>query len=318
MQKTVKFAGRGSKSTFPDGTRVRFHFITNRTDVNSEDENFCIEDSKATGKPMELIFGKEFKLPVWEECLKTMLCGEVAEFVVDKKLCANYFLVSKGYRQYAGISKELSSHHCCGTMLKEKTGCPKLDSLLEKPCDLKFTFEILSIEEAGSYEKEGWSMTPEERLNNVPRLKEEGNKLFRQGDIAGASSKYFAAISHLETLLLREKPGGEEYRAIENLKWPILLNYAQCKLSQGEFYEVIRHCTDVLVKDPNNSKALYRRAKAHVGAWNPQEARKDFSRLLQVEPSQKTTVENALKEIDKQEHIKNKQDKELLKNMFAK
>lgn len=62
-------------------------------------------------------------------------------------------------------------------MLKEKTGCPKLDSLLEKPCDLKFTFEILSIEEAGSYEKEGWSMTPEERLNNVPRLKEEGNKV---------------------------------------------------------------------------------------------------------------------------------------------
>ncbi|OQR67866.1 AH receptor-interacting protein-like [Tropilaelaps mercedesae] len=261
---------------------------------------------------------QEFKLPVWEECLRTMRCGEVTEFVVDKRLCANYFLVSKGYRQYAGITKEPSSHHCCGTMFKEKTGCPKLDLLLEKPCDLKFTFELLSVEEAGSYEKEGWSMTPEERLSNVPRLKEQGNELFRQGDIAGACAKYFDAISHVEALLLREKPGGDEYRAIEDLKWPILLNYAQCKLSQGEFYEVIRHCSDVLAKDPNSSKALYRRAKAHVGAWNPDEARKDFARLLQLEPSLKTTIEKSLKEIAEQEQIQAKKDKDLLKKMFTK
>lgn len=58
--------------------------------------------------------------------------------------------------------------------------------------------------------------------------------------MAGAATKYFDAISHLEALLLREKPGGDEYLEIEKLKWPILLNYAQCKLSQGEFYEVIR------------------------------------------------------------------------------
>lgn len=56
-------------------------------------------------------------------------------------------------------------------------GCPKLDFLLEKPCDLKFTFELISAEDAGTYEKEGWSMTPEERLNSVPRLKKEGNEV---------------------------------------------------------------------------------------------------------------------------------------------
>lgn len=74
----------------------------------------------------------------------------------------------------------------------------------------------------------------------------------------------------------------------------------------------------MLAKDPRNAKALYRRARAHVGAWNPDEARKDFTLLLEVEPSLKATVEKALKEIDDQQQAKDKEDKELLKNMFAK
>lgn len=59
MQKTVKYVGTGEKPSFADGTRIRFHFVANRTDVeNDDDENFCIDDSRAAGKPMELIFGK--------------------------------------------------------------------------------------------------------------------------------------------------------------------------------------------------------------------------------------------------------------------
>lgn len=77
---------------------------------------------------------------------------------------------------------------------------------------------------------------------------------------------------------LRERPQDDEWQQLCDVKMPLLLNYAQCKLLAGDFYAVIAHCTEVLKHQPDNVKALFRRAKAHRGAWNPAEARADFER----------------------------------------
>lgn len=45
-----------------------------------------MDDSRARGKPMELIVGKKFKLPVWEAALRTMRPGERARFRCDAKV----------------------------------------------------------------------------------------------------------------------------------------------------------------------------------------------------------------------------------------
>lgn len=50
----------------------------------------------------------------------------------------------------------------------------------------------------------------------------------------------------------REKPHDIEWNEFEQQKNPILLNYAQCKLYEGEFYDVIEHCTTVLKSDKGN------------------------------------------------------------------
>lgn len=56
-----------------------------------------LDDSRTMGghsKPMELILGKKFKLPVWEQVLTTMREGEIAEFTCDVKvsdLSVHYF-----------------------------------------------------------------------------------------------------------------------------------------------------------------------------------------------------------------------------------
>ena len=81
---------------------------------------------------------------------------------------------------------------------------------------------------------------------------------------------------------------------------------------------VFRHCTDILAKNPKNSKALYRRAKAYMGAWEPELAKKDFVALMEFEPSLKPTIDNCLKEIEKNEKSKDERDKQMLKNMFSK
>lgn len=76
-------------------------------------------------------------------------------------------------------------------------------------------------------------------------------------------------------------------------------------------------CCDVLFTFADNEKALYRRAKAHVGAWNPDLAEEDFKRLKQLNPSMASTVDKEMENIKKMRRQKEEQDKDALKKMFS-
>ncbi|XP_023237615.1 AH receptor-interacting protein-like [Centruroides sculpturatus] len=259
---------------------------------------------------MELIFGKQFKMPIWEECLKSMRIGEIAQFDIQKNFVDAYPLVSKSYRQFAGVWKGDTSSHCCGfTGMKEGLGHPDLDGIMKKPTDLSFIFELISVNAPGDYEKESWAMDPEEKLQSIPLLQEQGNEFYGQKKYKEASEKYAEALNRLEQLLLREKPGEEEWLELEKLKIPLLLNFSQCKLVEKDYYPVIEHTTTVLKKEEDNVKALFRRAKAHVGAWNPEEARADFRRVAELDPSLSNVIKNELKLLDQAEKKKNQEDK---------
>ena len=78
---------------------MTFHFKTVRVKENDE-PSVIVDDSESVGKPMELILGKKFKMPVWEECLKSMKENEVSEFTVGKKVqfpisfCIKLFIIT--------------------------------------------------------------------------------------------------------------------------------------------------------------------------------------------------------------------------------
>jgi len=63
--------------------QVTFRYQTRLCD----DATTVLDDSRKDEKPMEIIFGKKFKLEVWETCLKSMRVDEVASFVVDASVC---------------------------------------------------------------------------------------------------------------------------------------------------------------------------------------------------------------------------------------
>ena len=73
----------------------------------------------------------------------------------------------------------------------------------QEPSELEFIFEVLSIERPDEYKKESWQMDADEKLGNVPKLKEEGNAMYRAGMIRDAADKYWEALSLLEQLMLR-------------------------------------------------------------------------------------------------------------------
>lgn len=62
---------------------------------------------------------------------------------------------------------------------------------------------------------------------------------------------------------------------------------------------------------PDNVKALYRRGKAHVGAWNPSDARHDFDRVIELDPSLANAARKELKNIDSLEKDKMDTDRAL-------
>jgi len=72
-------------------------------------------------------------------------------------------------------------------------------------------------------------------------------------------------------------------------------------------------CSSVDVSSTDNVKALFRRAKAHVGAWNPLEAREDFTRVMQLDHSLMATVQKELKQLEEMERNRDEEDKSKLK-----
>lgn len=271
---------------------------------------------------MELILGKEFKMPVWEECLKTMRVGEISIFSIDKSLLSSYPFVAKCYRKFAGIKSDNAEgddvHRCCGLAGKQKFGFHDLDHLAQSPSNMDVTMELLQVVPPDGYEKEVWQMGENEQLEAVPKLREEGNNLYKEKNYKDASDKYARAIGILEQLLLREKPGCEEWVELDQLKIPLLSNYAQCKLIEGDYYAVIEHSNEVLKRDPQNVKALFRRAKAHCAVWNINEAQSDFNRVMELDDTLEQLVRKELKKLELEEKNKTEEERNRLRGkLFA-
>ncbi|KAI8436991.1 hypothetical protein MSG28_010393 [Choristoneura fumiferana] len=280
-------------------------------------ERVLIDDSRKIGQkePMVLVIGHKFKLEVWESIVKMMAVGEVASFRVKQKLVFSYPFVSKTLREL-GQDHGKRKHACSMTLHTEGMGYPDLDDLTKNPCDLEFIIELLRVERSDEYEKDVWQLTTEERLNLIPTLKEKGNKMYAQKRYDEAEEDYSQAIAICEQLMVRERKLDEEWTNLNKIKLPILLNYAQCKLIKGEYYAVIEHCNTVLEHDKDNEKALYRRAKAHVGAWNPNQAEEDLNRLKALNPAMAAAVDKEIANIKKLIKEKESKDKGALKKMF--
>lgn len=114
----------------------------------------------------------------------------------------------------------------------------------------------------------------------------------------------------------RERPNDDEWLELIKIKMPILLNYAQCKLLDKDYYAVIEHCTEVLKHDPDNVKALYRRAKGHMGAWMPDEAKQDFTRCAVLDEALATSVQKDLKQLAEEVRLHDLEEKLKFQKMF--
>ncbi|TMS33392.1 hypothetical protein L596_001138 [Steinernema carpocapsae] len=319
--KKVLSAGKGALPEYRDGTKAIFNYevLVPLNDVKKEGFSDKKEDYKSIddtrkpypdgyGKPMELVFGKKFQLPIFETCLQSMHVGEISQFDIDDRHLVTYPMVAKKLRDISRSDvdpthKHHEGHHCAA-MGPKKLGYEELDEINENLKSLRFIFHMLEVVQPENYEAESWQLNVDEKLASVETLRLQGNELFKAGKWDQATIKYREALGRVDTLLLREKPGEPEWVELDKKNISLFLNLSQCYINKREYHDAIRTASEVLKRDATNEKALFRRAKAQMGTWQLDQAEADFTKLLEHYPDSKKLV-------DTQRVILNKKKKEL-------
>lgn len=67
----------------------------------------------------------------------------------------------------------------------------------------------------------------------------------------------------------------------------------------------------------DNVKALYRRGKAHIGAWNEKQALEDLKRVAELDKTLKLTVEKDIQSFLVAIKVKESAQKQSLSQMFS-
>lgn len=330
----ILFPGKRDLGELEPETKLIYHFET--VIISKKDaEPIVIDDSRrmAKGKPVETIYGKQFKLPIWESCLTSMREGEICRLTVRDDpvthyICLNYVITSKCFRKYykveptvdVGEKHDAHNHHSthnCSASIRDSPYKDLNDMVSNPPEIFKFTFELVNVIPPKSYIKDIWQMSDEEKFQMLPRYREDGNSFYSDCDYEKAVCSYMKGLNVIESLMMKERPKDNDWIMLDEMKIPFLLNLAQAKLSQGEYYDCIKFTDEVLKRDPENAKALFRRAKAHKAVWNIKDAREDFKRCLEYNRNMTKTISKCLLELKAQEEIKNKEDRERYGKLFG-
>jgi len=113
-----------------------------------------------------------------------------------------------------------------------------------------------------------WNMSDNERVSTSKSLKDTGNLLFQHHDYVLAMGKYLKAVEFCE--------GVTDRQLASNLLLSSYLNLSACALNTEQSNEAVRYATKALEIEPDNTKGLFRRGKAHLQLNNLEKAKEDL------------------------------------------
>jgi len=189
--------------------------------------------------------------------------------------------------------------------------------------------------------KAGRQLPFQEKMVICERLKEEGNKLYQEMKYSDAVDKYEEAptLFHYcystdpgwrknnrgiddDVIVLVAEEGANEAEAVAIRKFRLscCLNIAACKIKLVKYDEAVVACNTALELDPENIKALYRRAEARVKpsgstAYDHDCAIKDLAKAQSLDPDDKT-VSKLLTHLRGERRVQRDKDKVTFTGMF--
>lgn len=116
--------------------------------------------------------------------------------------------------------------------------------------------------------------------------------------------------NELKLMELREK-----LQAIYQINTVVSLNIAAVELKLSNAENARNACDEVLLNDPNNAKALYRRGQAHIGLKNYDDALVDLELAYRSMPNDKN-IQNELQKAKEVWRNYQNQQMDVYKNLF--
>jgi tetratricopeptide (TPR) repeat protein len=129
-------------------------------------------------------------------------------------------------------------------------------------------------------------------MSSMEELRAAGNALFSAKDFPAAVAKYTEGI---DASPASAELSSDELKASQAQKVLLWSNRAACLLQLEDFAGAEKDCSLALAVEPDNTKARYRRAQAHMGMGNMTQAFKDLHLVLQHAPSNKAAASLARK-----------------------
>uniref|UniRef100_A0A7S2AW00 peptidylprolyl isomerase n=2 Tax=Octactis speculum TaxID=3111310 RepID=A0A7S2AW00_9STRA len=144
---------------------------------------------------------------------------------------------------------------------------------------LLFDVELLGFDEV---QKEKWEMSSDEKIEAAKTLKEAGTAEFKKKSWALAASKYADAAAMVDDML-----EGEDNAAALELYVSCLGNASQCYINMSDWGGAASNSTNVLEKNEDNVKALYRRGLARLRMGMLDEAKADLMKAYKLDGKNK-------------------------------
>ena len=159
--------------------------------------------------------------------------------------------------------------------------------------------ELLQISSEDENSREPiWKWSVEEKYENALSYKEKGIQFFNSERYVDAFQMFSKACKILITLEPISS-SDTQMKDICELRLKLYNNMAECHLRRKNYEHVITLCSKVLLKSPNNVKALYRRGIAYGNLKDFEKAVNDLKIVIALEP----------RNLKAQEHYKDFSDK---------
>ncbi|XP_078173411.1 FKBP-type peptidyl-prolyl cis-trans isomerase family protein isoform X1 [Carex rostrata] len=176
---------------------------------------------------------------------------------------------------------------------------------------VRWEIELLGFEKP----KDWTGLTFNEIMEEADKIKNTGNRLFKEGKFELAKAKYEKVLREYNHVNPQDDEEGKIFVNSRNL---LHLNVAACYQKLGECRKSIEWCNKVLDGNPVHVKALYRRGMAHMQAGDFEEAKLDFEAMIKFDKSSEPDATAALAKLKLKEQETEKKARKQFKGLFDK
>lgn len=184
------------------------------------------------------------------------------------------------------------------------------DAGITKDSRVIVELELTKIEKA----RDVWSMSLEDKVEEMKVRKQCGNELFKQGRYATAKKSYERAVNFFDSPTSDLKP--EMKSQVNELLVQCHLNLAMCSDRMGDVSQVLTHCRKALEIQPSNVKALYRQGCAYLALEDYFNASSSLKYARELSPGNGDVLKK-IKELKEKRSIQDALDKKLFSNLFG-